>query len=112
MKSSKRRNFSRDEKVSILKRVFLEKENVSDVCKDVDIHVNQFYKWQVELFETGLFPSRVSAETKETREIKHLSEENEKLTKMLARKDFIIADITSEYVQLKKTPLEIYARNG
>jgi len=112
MKRSKRRNYNRDEKVAILKRVLVGKESISDVCKELDIHVNQFYKWQGELFETGLFSAQVSSASRETREIKKLREENEKLSKKLERKDSIIADITTEYVQLKKTASEIYGING
>ncbi len=112
MKSSKRRTYSRDEKISILKRVFLGKEKISDVCKELDLHVNLFYKWQVELFESGLLGGTEKGSSGVSREQKKLQEKVDLLTKKLERKDSIIADITTEYVQLKKTASEIYGING
>lgn len=113
MASSKRRSFTRDEKVSILKRVFLNSEKISDVCKELDVHVNQFYRWQTELFETGLFSGyEKNSASHESRESKKLKDENALLLKKLDRKDSVIAEITGDYVQLKKKVLETSEING
>ena len=113
MAKSKRRSFTRDEKVSFLKRVFLNRENTSDVCKELDIHVNQFYRWQTELFETGLFSGyEKNSASSESRESKKLREENALLLKKLERKDSVIAEITGDYVQFKKKALETFEING
>ena len=48
-----RRHFSGPEKVAILKRHLLEKVPVSDLCDELDIGPNLFYRWQKEFFENG-----------------------------------------------------------
>jgi transposase len=48
-----RRHFSGPEKVAILKRHLLEKTPVSDLCDEVGIAPNLFYRWQKEFFENG-----------------------------------------------------------
>jgi transposase-like protein len=40
----KRRYFKASEKVSILKRHLVEREEVSAICEDLKIHPNQFYE--------------------------------------------------------------------
>ncbi len=40
--SGRRRKFSIEDKLQILKRHIVGKENVSDICEDINIHVNQF----------------------------------------------------------------------
>ncbi len=48
-----RRHFSPQEKVAILKRHLLERVPVSDLCDEVGIAPNLFYRWQKEFFEQG-----------------------------------------------------------
>jgi transposase len=48
-----RRHFSGPEKVAILKRHLLEKTPVSDLCDELRIGPNLFYRWQKEFFENG-----------------------------------------------------------
>jgi transposase-like protein len=45
MYNLKRRRFDDEEKVSILKRHLLKKEEVSDICEEIGIAPNQFYRW-------------------------------------------------------------------
>ena len=60
MSKRKRRRFSGDEKVKILKRHLLESEPISVVCKEFEITPKQFYDWQKLLFDKGseLFDSK------------------------------------------------------
>ncbi|MDF1754913.1 MAG: transposase [Verrucomicrobiales bacterium] len=53
MSKRKRRRFSGDEKVKILKRHLLEGEPISVVCKEFEITPKQFYDWQKLLFDKG-----------------------------------------------------------
>ena len=46
----KRRRFLPENKLSLLKRHFVGNESVSDICDEEDLHPNQFYRWQSELF--------------------------------------------------------------
>ncbi|MCI5065501.1 transposase, partial [bacterium] len=49
----KRRNYSSKEKVMLLKRHLVNKEEVSSICEEHGLHPNVFYKWQREFFENG-----------------------------------------------------------
>jgi transposase-like protein len=45
MSKKQRRKFSGEEKVTILKRHLLNKDAVSDICDELSISPNQFYRW-------------------------------------------------------------------
>jgi len=51
LNKKQRRKFSGEEKVAILKRYFLNKEAVSDICDELSISPNQFYRWQKEFWK-------------------------------------------------------------
>ena len=48
-----RRHFSGPEKVGALKRHLVEKVPVSDLCDELGIAPNVFYRWQKDFFENG-----------------------------------------------------------
>jgi transposase len=99
-KKQTRRHFSAEQKSAILKRHFVDKIAVSDLCNEHGIQPSVFYYWQAQLFENaqkafvldGRAPSRE----------KQLQERVGKLEERLAKKDNVIAEISAEYVQLKK----------
>jgi len=99
----KRRKFSGEEKVRILRRHFLEKELVSDLCDKYKIHPTMFYNWQKEFFENGA----MLFEKREDSRIRKLEDQNARLTARLAHKDEVIAEIMESHVQLKKNLGEI-----
>jgi len=49
----KRRKFSGEDKVRILKRHLVDQVPMSDVCEEHGLHPTMFYKWQKEFFENG-----------------------------------------------------------
>ncbi len=51
--SKKRKQYSPEEKVSILRRHLLDGVPVSDLCDAHGIHPTMFYKWQKVFFEQG-----------------------------------------------------------
>ena len=51
--ATKRRRFAAAEKVRILRRHFIEKTPVSDICDEFGIRPTLFYGWQKLLFENG-----------------------------------------------------------
>ena len=53
-RKGRRRPFKAAEKVAILKRHLVEREEVSAICEDLKIHPNQFYEWQKLFFENGV----------------------------------------------------------
>ncbi len=95
---TKRRTFSPEQKVLIIKEHLLEKRSISDICDTHGIHPNQYYQWQRMFFENG--DSSFSKEHKKEKKLneKELSILNEKI----AHKDNIIAEIVSENLTLKK----------
>ena len=61
----KRKQYTSDEKMAILREHVLEKRPVSDICDEYELQPAVFYRWQKQLFERGgevLYSSR-DAET-------------------------------------------------
>lgn len=95
-----RRKFKAEEKVKILKRHLVGKEEVSDICEELCIHVNQFYRWQAEFFENGA--NAFENKNKGNTQIRNLKQKIEKLEQKISHKESVIAEITEDYVKLKK----------
>ena len=53
MSGNKRKKFSVEEKIVILKKHLLEKKAVSDICDEHGIHPTMFYRWQDRFFMEG-----------------------------------------------------------
>ena len=88
-----------EQKAELLRQHVADKKQVSEVCNEAQIQPSLFYTWQRELlagahtvFSTRRTPSRE----------KELEEEVSRLEAKVARKDQIIAEVTEEYVTLKK----------
>ena len=95
----KRRKYSGEEKVRILRRHLIDKVPVSDLCDEKGIHPTLFYKWQKEFFEHGVAAFERDNGTKERR----LEKENKALKVKIAHKDEVIAEIMESHVALKKS---------
>jgi len=104
MSNSKRtrRHFTTEQKVALLKRHLADKVPVSDLCNEAELQPSVFYEWQRQLFENlaGAFTTPAS-EGPSKRE-KELVAKTHELEAKLAKKDHVIAEISEEYVQLKK----------
>jgi transposase-like protein len=98
-----RRQFSTEQKVAILRRHLVDKVAVSDLCDEYKLQPSVLYQWQRQLFENlaGAFEGP-SAGGKVSQRERHLAQKVEHLEAKLARKDSVIAEISAEYVQLKK----------
>jgi transposase len=99
-----RRQFSTEQKVAILRRHLVDKVPISDLCDEYKLQPSLFYHWQRRLFENlaGAFEGAADATTAAQRERRQLTQKVEQLQAKLARKDSVIAEISAEYVQLKK----------
>ena len=95
---SKRRQYSPQQKVGILREHFLEKRPVSELCETHGISPSMFYRWQKTFFENG--PAAFQAEV--STQQRHLSKQVESLQKKLDHKDHIIAAVTEEFIKAKK----------
>ena len=99
-----RRTFTADEKAAILRRHLRDKVAVSDLCDEYKVQPSVFYGWLRQLMDNmsqvlgngGRRRVTAAAESKADREVQALKEK-------LAKKDSVIAEISEEYVSLKKT---------
>jgi transposase len=103
MTKRKRRNRSPQEKAELLKKHHLEKKPVHEICGEIDLQPSVFYHWQRELFERApqVFEAGAKKAGSDTR-TQQLERENAALKAKLAKKDEVIAEISAEYVALKK----------
>ena len=95
----KRKSYSAEEKVIIIRRHLLDKVNVSDLCDEYNIHPTIFYRWQKEFFENGALAfhgPKNQQEQKWRNQIGHLEER-------LQQKNEVVAELMEEHLKLKKT---------
>ena len=100
MPRKKRRRFSPEDKATILRRHLSDKVPVSDLCDEYKLQPSVFYQWQRQLLDNAakaLTPDRSTA----SRE-KKLEGQVETLEARLRRKDSVIAEISEEFVKVKK----------
>ena len=101
MSKRQRRNHSSEQKASLLKRHHLEKVPVSTVCEENKLQPSVFYGWQRQLFENAATVFDGARQGASNRE-KELEAKVAQLEAKLAKKDAVIAEISEEYVTLKK----------
>ena len=94
----KRRKFSSEEKVRILRRHLLEKVPLSDLCDEYGLHPTVFYRWQKTFFEKGAAAFENHGDARSQKLEKKVST----LQAKLAQKDEVIAEIMASHVALKK----------
>lgn len=94
----KRKSYTAEEKVSILKRHLLEKEAISDICEEFHLQPTVFYRWQKEFFENGAAAfSRHHPRTQnaEQKKIQHLEGK-------IQQKNEVMSELLEAHVKLKK----------
>jgi transposase len=98
--TKQRRHFSGPEKVAALKRHLVEKVPVSDLCDQLGIAPNLFYRWQKEFFDNGgtAFDNGRKAKAVEDAKDKKI----EQLQAKLQRKNEVLGELMEEHVRLKK----------
>jgi transposase len=95
----RRKRHSAEEKAAILRRHLIDGVAVSDLCEEYGIHPTVFYRWQKAMFED--LPA-VFEKSRDS-EVAALRKQNERLREKLSGKDRVIARITEDYIELKKT---------
>jgi len=99
-----RRNHTSEMKAALLKRHHVEKVPVSTVCDENKLQPSVFYTWQRQLFENastvfdGARNEKAGPSTREQELLARVAQ----LEAKLAKKDEVIAEISEEYVKLKK----------
>ena len=102
-KRRQRRQFSPEDKATILRRHLVDKVPVSDLCDEYHIQPTLFYGWQRQALE-HLSAALQNGHT--TRgQTQAVSAERARLVALearIAKKDQIIAEVSEEYLALKK----------
>ena len=96
----KRRRFDPEDKATILRRHLADKVPVSDLCDEYELQPSLFYQWQRQLFDNAAVALKPAKSTP-SRE-KKLEQVVESLEARLRRKDSVIAEISEEFVKVKK----------
>lgn len=94
-----RRRHTAEQKSELLRQHIVDKKPVSEICNEAQIQPSLFYNWQRELLAgaASVFSTRRAPSGE-----KELEEKVSRLESKVARKDQVIAEVTEEYVKLKK----------
>jgi transposase-like protein len=101
--SKKRKNYTPEEKVTILKKHLLEKMPVSDLCDQHGLHPTVFHRWMKEFFENAALAFQKQRDT----QTKNLEKKVAQLEGKLTQKNEVLSELMEEHVKLKKSLGEI-----
>lgn len=96
----RRRSFSPEEKAAILRRHLADKVAVSDLAEEYGIQPSLLYQWQRQLLDQA--PVALQPARRTDRREARLQQKVDALEARLQKKDSVIAEISEEYVKLKK----------
>ena len=99
--TQRRKHYSGEEKVSILRRHLLDHVAVSDLCDELGLAPTVFYRWQKEFFEHGA----AAFERKSKRQKKQEGQQARKVEALEAKlvtKNEVLSELMEEHVKLKK----------
>ena len=94
----KRKQYTGEEKLAILRKHLLEGVAVSEICDEHGLQPTVFYRWQKQLFEEGAVVFRRPNDT----EAKRLQRQVTQLEEKLVKKNEVLGELLEEYVTLKK----------
>ena len=100
---NKRKRFTAEEKVKLLRLHLLEKQPISDICDRHGLNPNVFYRWQKQFFENGAAAFDQAGNGRKDSPSKKLEEKISRLQAKLSHKDEVIAEIMASHVALKKS---------
>jgi len=96
---SKRKKYTAEEKIKILREVLEEGKSISQVSDKYELHPNNIFNWRKQLFEGGIqiFQTKRPdiSEKAEERKVSMLEDK-------IKQKDEVIADLAQELLGLKK----------
>jgi transposase len=101
--SKKRKNYTPEERVTILKKHLLEKVPVSDLCDQHGLHPTVFHRWMKEFFENAALAFQKQRDT----QTKNLEKKVAQLEGKLTQKNEVLSELMEEHVKLKKSLGEI-----
>lgn len=100
--SDKRRSWTGEQIMAILKRHLVDKEDISKICQAEEVQPSQFYRWQAMLFEDGAAVFQRRNGQSERRELEAEQAKSAALEAKLQRKNEVLSELMEEHVRLKK----------
>ena len=97
-----RRNYTSEEKVTILRKHLLEKVPKSDICEKYELRPTVFYRWQKQFFEQGARTFEVGKNQDRSKVKKILA-----LEQKIQIKNEVLSELMEEHIRLKKNFGEI-----
>lgn len=102
--AGKRKYFSTEQKLAIIKSHLIEKIAVSTICESHGIQPSVYYTWQKTLLERGhLDGSGRNQEVAYEAALKKHRKREHLLETKLQQKDTVLAELMADYVALKKS---------
>ena len=95
----KRKRYTAQEKVAVLRKHLLDKIPVSELCDEYGLQPTVFYRWQKQLFEQA---AEACFQQPRSSESTRLKRQIADLEARLAKKDEVLGEVMEEYVALKK----------
>ncbi len=98
----KKKRWSPEEIAAVMRRVLLDRAEVSTVCEEAGCCPSQVYRWQKQLFDgaAAVFNRKNGAAP---RELKAARARADELEKRLQRKHEVLSELVEEHVRLKKS---------
>lgn len=104
MSKKNRRHMSPQKKAELIRAHLVEKKAISDICDENDLQPSVFYGWLRQLMANAeLALANGKQRKKEDGREQQLEAKIEQLEAKLAKKDGVIAEISEEFVKVKKT---------
>jgi transposase len=97
-----RNHRSPEEKAALLRRHHIDKVAVTTICEEAGLQPSVFYHWQRELFERAAHVLGNAPAGRGSSREQQLEKKVTALEARLVKKDEVIAEISQEYVTLKK----------
>jgi len=98
----RRKQYTAEEKVAILRRHLVEGARVSDLCEEEGLKPTVFYRWQKEFFENGSAAFERQGRGRNEKE-RVYEKRIAALEAKLRRKDEVLSELMEEHVALKKS---------
>jgi transposase-like protein len=96
--SKKRKKYTPEQKVQILKKHLVDRVPLSDLCDQYGLHPTVFYRWQKAFFENG---AQAFNQRKDADKVR-LEKKIGSLEAKLSKKHEVLSELMEEHVALKK----------
>ena len=96
--AKKRKNYTPEEKVTILKKHLAENIPVSSLCDQYDLNPTVFYRWQKQFFEKGFLAFQNGKDVNTSK----LEKKVDCLENKLTTKNEVLSELMEAHAALKK----------